>query len=297
MRHTQNVGSENFRIIHKSCSFARLHCESEAPTQAKQDSSHYKLLRENIMKKLIGVCLLLFSAASFAAEKDIVIPELIQKLLDDGAELHKKFKISENLNGFAMTMRADQRVIYATADGQYLLSGDLLNNNAKNMTKEYEDKYIPKSDYTSTISAFETAAGFPTHDKKAERTLYILHDPNCPYCKRAFDQIMSMDHKSGVKVKWVPVAALGQNSLQKGSALLSSIDPVRMQRDFDKGRELNKLEILGVKKYNQKVTDNTKLLGLIGASDTPAMIVVNKDKEIENIIYGFRPDQIEKVWK
>lgn len=249
------------------------------------------------MKKFVGFCLLLFSAVSFAAEKEIVTPELIQNLLDDGAELHEKFKITDNLNGFAMTMGADQRVIYATADGQYMFSGALLNNSSKNMTKEYEDKYLPKPDYTSVIPAFETAAGFVTHDKKAERTLYVLHDANCGFCKRAFDQIMSKDHKPGVKVKWIPVAALGQNSQHKGAALLSSIDPVRMQRDFDKGRELNKLEIAGLKKYSQKVSDNTKLLGLIGASGTPAMMVVNKDKEFEGTIYGFRPAQIEKVWK
>lgn len=249
------------------------------------------------MKKLIGLSMLLFSAAAFASEKNIVTPELIQNLLDDGAELHKKFQITDNLNGFAMTMGADQRVIYATADGQYMFSGALLNNSSKNMTKEYEKKYLPKPDYTSAVPALETSAGFLTHDKDADRTMYVLHDANCPYCKRAFDQIMSKDHKPGVKVKWIPVAALGQNSLQKGAALLSSIDPVLMQRDFDKGRELNKLEIGGAKKYNQKVSDNTKLLGLIGASGTPAMVVVNKDKEIESIIYGFRPAQIEKVWK
>lgn len=222
------------------------------------------------------------------------LPPLIEKLQAEGAKLHESFPVSEHLNGFAMTIGSDPVIVYATKDGKLLFNGALMDNNSKDLTSGFEKKYLPKPDFSDALSKLESSSGFSTHDKDATKTLYVLHDPNCPYCKKAFNQIQLANSRPGIKVKWIPVAALGQSSAEKSAAMLASDNPVQLQRDFDNGYLPPKNESI---KHMQSVIDNTKLLKLIGATGTPAFVLADTVKgETLDVIYGYHPAKIERIW-
>ena len=224
-------------------------------------------------------------------------PPLLEKLQAEGAKLHNSFSVSEHLNGFAMTIGSDQVIVYATKDGKLLFNGALMDNNSKDLTSGFEKKYLPKPDLSDALGKLESSSGFSTHDEQATKTLYVLHDPNCPYCKKAFNQIQLASSKPGIKVKWIPVAALGKSSAEKSAAMLASDDPVQLQIDFDNGYLPSQSELKEGTKHMQSVIDNTKLLKLIGATGTPAFVLADTAKgETLDVIYGYHPAKIERTW-
>lgn len=137
--------------------------------------------------------------------------------------------------------------LYTTADGKALFSGTVWNlETGKNVTEsltlppsasdasfaaQLPQVVAPtktKSNLVSGKGAFPSAfdgpapkeipeaiklvndlAGFKEGKGGAAETLYIIVDPRCPYCRRAFQQ--TREHvKNGATIKWIPAAALGQ---------------------------------------------------------------------------------------
>lgn len=248
-------------------------------------------------KTLLAAAVSFTMGMSLTAIASNEIPDLIQDMRERGGELHEVFKVSDYLIGYAMSLGSDQIIVYATPDGQHLFSGDLVNNRAQNLTEIYAQQYLPQPDFSAVIPEFEEASWIETHDSDAEKTLYVIHDPRCPYCKQAFELIMQNEHRDGVKVRWLPVAALGQESVVQSSALLAAENPIQLQRDLDNGYELSRQERDSATKHRDDVMRNSQLMRKIEASGTPAFMVVNEStQEVENIVHGFRPNVINQLW-
>lgn len=253
------------------------------------------LLKKTILSTVILASLGVVSLVS--ANGKLITPKLLQDLESEGGQIHGSFKVSEHLNGFAMSLGSEQVIIYSTTDGKHLFQGNLVDNNAKNLTEDFANKHLPKPDFSAAIPLFEKGHWFETHDADADITLYVLHDPRCPYCTRSMDSIMERKHQKGVKVRWVPVAALGQDSLNLAAGLLASDNPVKLQTDITNGHRLTERESKAAEKYKQSVMDNSKLMRTIKASGTPAYLVVDeKAGVVKEIIHGFRPNDVNKIW-
>lgn len=249
------------------------------------------ILSAIVLTSLVGV-----GAAS--AKEKITTPKLLLDLESEGGKIYKAFKVSDHLNGFAMELGAEQLIIYATADGKHLFQGNLVDNNAINLTDSFAEKHIPKPDFSNAVPLFEKAKWFETHDTEADTTLYVIHDPRCPYCTRSMDMIMGLEHQKGVKVRWVPVAALGQESLNFSAALLESTTPIALQTDITNGYRLTERDTKASEKHKQSIMDNTKLMRSIKATGTPAYMVVDeKTGTVKQIIHGYRPNDVEKIWR
>ncbi|WP_455384814.1 thioredoxin fold domain-containing protein [Acidihalobacter prosperus] len=61
------------------------------------------------------------------------------------------------------------------------------------------------------------------------RVVYVLFDPNCPYCHVVYTE--SQAHLSNVQFRWLPVGILTRTSLGKAAALLQAKDPVAALRE------------------------------------------------------------------
>lgn len=247
---------------------------------------------------LSALMLASLGAVSIAgADSKLIIPKLLQDLQSEGGQIHKAFKVSEYLNGFAMSLGSEQVIIYSTTDGKHLFQGNLVDNDAKNLTEVFANQHLPKPDFSKAIPLFEEGSWFETHDTDADITLYVLHDPRCPYCTRSMDSIMERKHQKGVKVRWVPVAALGKDSLNLAAGLLGSKNPIKLQTDITNGHRLTDRESQAAEKHKQSVMDNSQLMRTIQASGTPAYMVVDeKAGVVKQIIHGFRPNDVNKIW-
>jgi thiol:disulfide interchange protein DsbG len=247
------------------------------------------------MKRIFRALLVIVVAATanvaMAEDSKIELPEMLSKLEREGGTIHARFKVSEHLNGFAITVGMDQLIVYATVDGKHIINGSLLNEDAVDLTPEFAEEYIPELDLSHTLPQIEKSAYFETHDKNANRQLYVLHDANCGYCKRAWKTIMQYEHQKGTAVRWIPVGALGKDSMEKAAALIHSDAPVKLQNDFDRGYTLSEKDKTESSDMGQKAVINTQLLKFLRITGTPGMILV-EDGKVLKIIKGFRRGEV-----
>jgi thiol:disulfide interchange protein DsbG len=241
--------------------------------------------------KVILTVMFTFISSYSIANEEIKVPKMLVSLETEGGIIHEKFKISDHLNGFAITVGTDQLIVYGTADGKHVLNGSLLDDDAKDLTPGFAGEFIPEPDYTDMIAKLEASAYFSSHDINAKRQLYAFHDTNCGYCKKAWAAIMPYKHLKGTEVRWIPVGTRGKDSMIKASALLKSKEPVKLQDDFDKNYRLSQKEISDSSDKGQDAIDNTRLFKFLRFEGTPSFVVVESGKFVE-LIRGFRRGKI-----
>lgn len=225
-------------------------------------------------------------------DSTIEVPTMLSYIEGSGGEILAKFKVNDHLNGFAVTINNDRLIVYATADGQYVFNGSLLDSKAEDLTQKMAKKFLPKVDTVSQVARMEESSYLVTHKKGANRKMYVLHDPNCPYCKVAHETVMS-NPQAKVEVRWIPVGALGKNSAEKAAMLLSN-NSMQLQDDYNKGYQLTSSEAAKAEDKMQEVINNTRLMKFLGISGTPAFIIVD-DGVITDVIQGNRQGDILKA--
>lgn len=118
--------------------------------------------------------------------------------------------------------RFQKQVYYTNQTGDYVLSGRLFDVKTKSFHQERILSELNIQLPNEFTEALETSPGFSYG--KGSHTLYAVVDTNCGYCKR-FHQNVIAKIDSGtlpdVQVKFIPVAALGQDSESKAKAILS----------------------------------------------------------------------------
>ncbi|RXF38773.1 hypothetical protein EG864_15845, partial [Enterococcus faecalis] len=70
-------------------------------------------------------------------------------------------------------------------------------------------------------------------------TLYIIVDPRCPYCRKAYN-ITREYVKKGYTIKWIPTVALGDpaNGLPLAATILQSKDKDVVERVLGKHEQI-----------------------------------------------------------
>lgn len=153
--------------------------------------------------------------------------------------------------------------LYTTADGKALFSGVVWNletgqnlsdvtalpptgsdpNYAARLPQVVAPTTAPKSNLTTgglpyafqgkvpteipeAIKLVDGLAGFKEGNGGPGETLYVIIDPRCPYCRRAYLQTREYV-KRGVTIKWIPTAALGrpEQGLPLAATILRASSP------------------------------------------------------------------------
>ncbi len=106
---------------------------------------------------------------------------------------------------------------------------------------------------------------------KAEQIVYVFTDPNCPYCKRLWNDARPWVDAGKLQLRHVMVGTLGEGSQKKAAYLLSAKDPIAAL----KGNESDKAPAKEIKveaKQQQQIEDNQELMALLGVNGTPAIL-------------------------
>lgn len=119
----------------------------------------------------------------------------------------------------------------AAASMQNVVSPNVENSNAGESVSSSEvqtsaEKPVAALDgwFNGTIppsmKAVDSLAGFKEGNGGIADTLYVIVDPRCPYCRKAFN--LTREYvKQGRTIKWIPALALGQD--EKALSLAASI--------------------------------------------------------------------------
>jgi len=99
------------------------------------------------------------------------------------------------------------------------------------------DVWISKLDRAEFFKAVEAAPFFEVGAVSAKPVLWMVADPQCPYCHKTWDHIRSLVYAKKLRVRIILIAGL-KGSEPKARELLSQPVPARMWLDTNAGRTL-----------------------------------------------------------
>ena len=126
--------------------------------------------------------------------------------------------------------------------------------------------------------------------------LYVIFDPNCPYCHALYDELQPHIHPDQLTVRYVPVGYLAPSSFGKAAAILEAKNPLAaMQKNesgFDKTSHHGAIaEILPNAASTNTLHSNMAILKATGQKIVPTLIYTRRDNTVK-IIKG-TPDKTD----
>ncbi|AGI25595.1 DsbC family protein [Pseudomonas sp. MT3] len=235
-----------------------------------------------LSRLLAGAAFGLVSTLALAAEPDQAIRATLQSLQPD---LPIEAIAKSPLEGIYQVQLKGGRVLYASADGQFVVQGNIYqvkDGKPTNLTEEAESAGVAK-----TINGIPTAdmVVFPAKgETKAHITVFT--DTTCPYCQKLHAEVPELQ-KRGIEVRYLAFPRQGPNSQgdQQLQAVWCSKDRQAAMTDMFHEKEVK------AAKCDNPVNKQLELGQMVGVQGTPAIILANGQ-----MLPGYQPaGQIAKL--
>jgi thiol:disulfide interchange protein DsbC len=170
-------------------------------------------------------------------------------------------------------LRVGANVVYVSADGRYILRGDLIDlEKQANLTEERRRGLIKEA--IASIGENNMIVFGP---RKAKRTITVFTDVNCPYCQKFHKEVPALN-AAGIRVQYLLFPALGEDSMRKAVAIWCAKDRAAALARA-KAREP-----IEMKTCENTVAQQAKLGQSIGVEATPTIVL-----DDGHILRGYLP--------
>ncbi len=188
---------------------------------------------------------------------------IVRRISADRAQVVDAFAGPDALTGVVVEVDGARFVAWLTPGGQHLIVGALFDAEGSNLTR----RQMLERGYAAPIAAADPgaadapdaalnrgvgsaasaqpsvapqrlaltngqlaralvqSAGFIEGD--AGPVVFAFVDMNCGFCGRLYDQSRSLVGRGSARVRWIPVAVIGLDSMARAAAVLQSPDSVR----------------------------------------------------------------------
>ncbi|MCS5517602.1 bifunctional protein-disulfide isomerase/oxidoreductase DsbC [Pseudomonas qingdaonensis] len=233
---------------------------------------------------LAAAALALASSFAVAAANDA--EQAIRKSLQSlESEVPVDSIAASPVNGLYEVKLKGGRVLYASADGQFLVQGYLFqiqDGKPVNLTEKAERVAIAKT--INAIPASEMVVYPAKGETKSHITVFT--DTTCPYCHKLHAEVPELN-KRGIEVRYVafPRQGLGSSGDQQLQAVWCSTDRKAAMDKMVDGKEIK------AAKCENPVSKQFQMGQSIGVNGTPAIVL-----EDGQVIPGYQPaPQVAKL--
>jgi thiol:disulfide interchange protein DsbC len=156
------------------------------------------------------------------------------------------------------------RIAYVSADGQYMLMGELIDlEGRRNLTAMRRGSLVLKS-----IDALGEANMIVFGPAKPKRTLTVFTDVDCPYCARLHKEVPKLN-QAGVKVRYLlyPRAGKGSETYNRSVAVWCAKDRAQAIAVAKSGGKLE------MKTCTNPVDEHVRLGHEVGVEGTPTIVM------------------------
>lgn len=224
------------------------------------------------LKKLLPALALLSLPLMVQAEK---YPAPIEAMRERGIEVLERFDAPSGLTGYTALYNGRPLALYVTEDGQHALIGSLLNAEGEDLTGAVIEEKVSRPQSKVMWESLKNSAWIADGSDSADKFVYVFTDPNCPYCKRLWNDARPWVDAGKVQLRHVMVGTLGESSQKKAAYLLSAKNPEDALRDNESGKkaaqEINRI----ADQQRQQLDENQQLMASLGASGTPAILYLD----------------------
>ncbi len=227
---------------------------------------------KNVLNKVVIVMVCLFITPVFAGDSAL---EMARK------NISKQFKTIKPENIFPSPVPGlyqvamPPRFFYASADGKYVVDGDLINM----ITKENVSQAPRNKSVSSAINAMGEDSMIIFGKDTLKHTVTVFTDIDCGYCRKLHSEV-SKYNSLGVRVRYMayPRAGIGSTSFKKAEAVWCSKDKAKAMTQSKNGVNIKS------EKCKNPVAQHYALGNMIGIRGTPAIV-----SEDGTVIPGYIP--------
>ncbi len=238
-----------------------------------------------LIKSLFKSCLLFVTATLvMAGASTLQAGEVEDKITEKLTAAVPGLKISEvrksEAKGLYEVYSNNGDTIFTTADGQYLLTGDLLKITSTGIANVSEQGRA--SQRARTMDAFGGKGVISYAAKGAEKaSIAVFTDIDCPYCRKMHDEVPQLNDM-GITVHYYGFPRSGPNtpSFRKYISVWCSDDQQAAMDAAKQGRPVEE------QSCDNPVKEQFQLGGRVGVTGTPAIVL-----EDGNMVRGYVPAQ------
>lgn len=224
------------------------------------------------LKKILPAIALL-SLPVFVQAEDYPAP--IEAMRDRGIEVLERFDAPSGLTGYTALYNGRPLALYVTEDGQHALIGSLLNAEGEDLTGAVIEEKVSRPQSKVMWDKLKDSAWIADGSDSAEKFVYVFTDPNCPYCKRLWNDARPWVDAGKIQLRHVMVGTLGESSQKKAAYLLSTENPEAALKDNESGKKAAKELKTIAAEQRQQLDENQQLMANLGASGTPAILYLD----------------------
>lgn len=203
-------------------------------------------------------------------------PAPVEAMRERGVEILERFDAPSGLTGYTALYNGRPLALYVTSDGQHTLIGSLLDAKGEDLTGAVLEEKVSRPQSKVMWEKLQGSSWIADGSDKAEKIVYVFTDPNCPYCKRFWNDARPWVNANKVQLRHIMVGTLGESSQKKAATMLAAKDPKAALQGNESGKkpaqEAKNIEA----KQRQQLDDNQQLMALLGASGTPAILYLDQ---------------------
>jgi thiol:disulfide interchange protein DsbG len=222
------------------------------------------------VRKFVAALLVSAVTISVAFAASAAVPPVIKTLTKTGMTAVSSFPAASGLTGWVLKKDGQVSMVFVTADGKTLLAGALINEDGRNLTAEYGGKYLPSPDHSALYRDLTKATSIST-GKAGGRDIYVLFDPNCPFCHLTWKALKPYA-EAGANVHWVPVGYLKADSLKKAASILAAKNKAGALADMMDSQGKGAVGAKSDAASETQIALNNDLMRRHGLSGVPAMV-------------------------
>jgi thiol:disulfide interchange protein DsbC len=229
----------------------------------------------SVFRVLGGAALALAASVALAADPDQAIRATLAKLQPD---MPIEAIAESPMSGLYQVHLKGGRLLYASADGQFLMQGNLYqfkDDEAVNLTRQAESKGVAKA--INSIPTSEMVVFSPKEPAKAHITVFT--DTDCGYCQKLHSEVPELNRR-GIEVRYMAFPRQGL-----GSHGYNTMVSVWCAKDRQAAMNQAKSRAdLPAASCDNPVAKQYELGQMIGVNGTPAIVMGNGE-----LIPGYQP--------
>jgi thiol:disulfide interchange protein DsbC len=204
----------------------------------------------------------LLLAATFTAQAQddfSVVEERIRGL----APKAKTIAISETPIKGILMVQVNGDIVYATADGQYLIQGRVVNMDTREDLTEAAKSEVRKE----LLEGVDTSKQITFSPEEPEYELMVFTDIDCGYCRKLHAQ-MEAYNENGIAISYMafPRAGIGSRSYEKAVSVWCSADQQEAMTQAKLGAEPDP------EQCDNPIAEQYQLGMALGVTGTPALL-------------------------
>jgi len=230
----------------------------------------------------------------FAQAEDL--PDAVKAIEKQGITIIKPFDAPGGMKGYLGKYQDMGVTIYVTPDGKHAISGYMYDSAGANLSENLIEKEIYAPAGRELWQQMEKADWIVDGKKDAPRVVYVFADPFCPYCHQFWQQSRRWVDAGKVQLRTLLVGVIKPESPATAAAIMTSADPAKTWRDFERSAGKMTLNVPAKPADNamRSLNMHQRLMDSLGASATPAIYYMNKNNVLQQVV-GLPDEQKLKV--